>query len=215
MPVLKNQRWELFCQGIVRRLTQTQAAINAGFSARSSESAASRLAKNVKVKARIVELQQQIETAQGAEDFVSGQVRERTYRVLVLDEMLGRMRRLVESRAKKLKDIPGGESGMLVRKLKALGRGKDFQVIEEYEFDAALVNQIRETTKEISIECGQRTEKQEHMLKPVAPAEDLSKVPIEVLLAVREKLLEAEREADRMLIEAAPGSVEVVETNSE
>ena len=57
MPALKNQRWELFCQGIVKGLKKKQAALNAGLSVKFVESAASRLAKNVKVKARIVELQ--------------------------------------------------------------------------------------------------------------------------------------------------------------
>lgn len=38
MPVLKNKRRELFCQGMVQNLTKTQAAMNAGFSAKSAES---------------------------------------------------------------------------------------------------------------------------------------------------------------------------------
>jgi hypothetical protein len=39
MPVLNNQRREIFCQGLTKGLRKTQAAINAGFSVKSAESA--------------------------------------------------------------------------------------------------------------------------------------------------------------------------------
>ena len=38
MPVLKSQKRELYCQAIVKGHNQKQAAMNAGFSAKSAES---------------------------------------------------------------------------------------------------------------------------------------------------------------------------------
>ena len=54
MPILQNQRWELFAQGIAKGLTQGEAYIQAGY--KPSRSAPSRLFENVRVKERVQEL---------------------------------------------------------------------------------------------------------------------------------------------------------------
>ena len=54
MPILKNQRWELFAQGIARGLTQGEAYVQAGY--KRSPSAPSRLFENVRIKERLQEL---------------------------------------------------------------------------------------------------------------------------------------------------------------
>jgi len=54
MPVLRNQRQELFAQGIAKGLTQGEAYVEAGYKA--SPSAPSRLFENVRIKERVQEL---------------------------------------------------------------------------------------------------------------------------------------------------------------
>ena len=54
MPILENQRWELFSQGIAKGLTQGEAYVQAGY--RPSPSAPSRLFENVRIKERVDEL---------------------------------------------------------------------------------------------------------------------------------------------------------------
>ena len=54
MPMLKNQRWELFAQGLASGLTQGEAYVQAGY--KQSPSAPSRLFENVRIKERVQEL---------------------------------------------------------------------------------------------------------------------------------------------------------------
>jgi hypothetical protein len=54
MPILENQRWELFAQGVAKGLTQGEAYVQAGY--RPSPSAPSRLFENVRIKERVAEL---------------------------------------------------------------------------------------------------------------------------------------------------------------
>lgn len=58
-------------------------------------------------------------------------------RVDALQDRWRRMQRVIEERAEdpSMQEIPGGETGILVRTVKGLGRGADFQVVEEYEVD--------------------------------------------------------------------------------
>lgn len=62
MAILKNQRHELFAQGIASGKSATQAAIDAHFSAKTAYSAGGRLLKKVDIKTRISELQHKVET---------------------------------------------------------------------------------------------------------------------------------------------------------
>lgn len=54
MPILKNQRWEIFCQGILKGMTGDAAYTNAGY--KPNVKNAARLKCNEVVKARIAEL---------------------------------------------------------------------------------------------------------------------------------------------------------------
>jgi hypothetical protein len=60
------------------------------------------------------------------------------------------MRRLIEARAKDLAEIPGGDTGMIVKDLK--GRNADQPV---YKFDAALVAELCRHEKQAAEELGQ------------------------------------------------------------
>ena len=63
-----------------------------------------------------------------------------------------KMHRLIEARAESHKDIPGGDTGMLVKDVKSLGEGA---TVDVYSFDAALMREIREIEKHAAEQLGQ------------------------------------------------------------
>ena len=82
-------------------------------------------------------------------------------RVAAQNDRWTRMRRLLEARADSMADVPGGSTGLLVRRYKSVGSGENARVVEEYEFDAALFREVREHEKQSAQELGQWTEKRE------------------------------------------------------
>lgn len=56
MPALKNQRHELFCLALIKGMSQTAAAIQAGYSPKTAAPMASRLLRYVKIVERRAEL---------------------------------------------------------------------------------------------------------------------------------------------------------------
>lgn len=84
-------------------------------------------------------------------------------RVEHLNDRHERMCRLMAARAAdpELAKLPGGDTGLIVRDLKGIGKGEDFQVVETYSFDSALFREFREHEKQIAQELGQWTSKTE------------------------------------------------------
>lgn len=74
-----------------------------------------------------------------------------------------RMRRLIEARAADIKSmgVAGGGEGIMAHSKKMLGSGPTATEIDVYEFDAALVKEMRELEKEASIQLGQRLERKQ------------------------------------------------------
>ena len=237
MPVLKKQRWEVFCQGLATGMPVEQAYENAGFSANGAEKSARRLRARPEIASRLAELKGQIanglaeitevaplqellqpEIASPAprKVFVLGNIADRVYRVSVLNDLLERCQLVIAERALDMKDVPGGKSGQLVRKLKVVGgavtkseaRGKVLiertapEVREEYMFDAALVASIRELTKEAGIEMGQRVEQQAVALVPAADEPNFDHVDTETLTRARDLMEQA-----RLMLEAPETAV--------
>ncbi len=245
MPVLNRQRWEVFCQGLATGIAVEQAYVNAGFSENGAEKSSRRLRAHPKIASRVAELRTSI--ASGLAEitevapiqeliapeiaspvvatkrvFVLGNIADRVYRVSVLEDLLNRHLRLVQARAIDMKDVPGGETGLLVRRLKVIGsstnrrRGGDGESVvertepdvrEEYAYDGALAKEIRELTKEAGIEMGQRTEKQDVTVHAPAAEQKFDDIPLEQLIEARDLM---ERARAMLTIEAAPGSVEEV-----
>lgn len=83
-------------------------------------------------------------------------------RVAALDDRWDRMKRLMDARSADpgMKGVPGGDTGIVVRDLKGIGKGDDFQVVETFAFDAALFREFREHEKQAAQELGQWTERQ-------------------------------------------------------
>ncbi|HEX7313286.1 MAG TPA: hypothetical protein VF297_05170 [Pyrinomonadaceae bacterium] len=87
----------------------------------------------------------------------------RQNRLDALNDRQRRMAEVIRQRAENLKNVPGGGStGLLVRQVKGIGKGEDFQVVEEYAVDTGLLREMREHEKQAAIEVGEWTEKREH-----------------------------------------------------
>jgi hypothetical protein len=86
-------------------------------------------------------------------------IAKRARRVRAQDERWRKLLQVIEERAAdpKVQNAPGGKTGLLVRTLKALGSGPAMQIVEEYEFDAALARELRELEKHAATELGHRT----------------------------------------------------------
>jgi phage terminase small subunit len=151
MPVLAHPKHEQFAQSVAKGITATGAYISAGYSKAGAAASASRLMTNANVSARIRELK----TATAA-SVVKVEIRKRSARVQVGQNIVDRLCRLREARALQYADHPGGATGMLVKEY----RGKNGQQ-EIWKFDAALVSQINATLKQAAIEEGQWSEKRE------------------------------------------------------
>src|SRR5664279_2472092 len=145
MPVLAHTKYEQFAQSIAKGMSATGAYIAVGYSKAGAAASASRLMTNVKVSARIKELK----TANAA-NVVKVEIRKRSARVQVGQNMVDRLCRLREARALEYANHPGGATGMLVKEY----RGKNGQQ-EIWKFDASLVAQTNATLKQVAIEVGQ------------------------------------------------------------
>jgi len=71
-----------------------------------------------------------------------------------------RLHSVIEQRAEAMKDIKeGGDTGLLVRKVKSIGSGEYAERVDEYAVDAPMLKEIRELEKQTSEELGQSKEK--------------------------------------------------------
>jgi len=84
-----------------------------------------------------------------AEGIIQREITNRNARVGLLQDLVDRMRRVIEERGAEMADVPGGSSGLLVKTYK--GKDADSAV---YRFDAALVEQMNATCKQVAIEIG-------------------------------------------------------------
>jgi phage terminase small subunit len=151
MPILAHTKHEQFAQSVAKGISATGAYISAGYSKSGAAASASRLLTSANVSARIKELK----TAAAA-NVVKVEIRKRSARVQVGQNMVDRLCRLRDARALEYADHPGGATGMLVKEY----RGKNGQQ-EIWKFDPALVSQINATMKQVAIEEGQWSEKRD------------------------------------------------------
>lgn len=76
-------------------------------------------------------------------------------RIAYLGDRHRRLRRIIEERGEAMKDVPGGSTGLLVRKVKSIGFGEGAREVEEYAVDTGLLSEIRELEKQSAQELGQ------------------------------------------------------------
>jgi hypothetical protein len=116
---------------------------------------------NWKTDAAFVERVNQI-VAEIQEKIVARGIAEKQNRIDALNRRHKLMEEVIGARAKNLSSVPGGgKTGLLVRQVKGIGKGEQFQVIEEYAVDTGLLKEMREHEKQAAIEVGQWSEKHE------------------------------------------------------
>jgi hypothetical protein len=84
-------------------------------------------------------------------------------RVKALDRRWRKMKRVMAQRAAapEMATVPGGTTGLLVRKVKSMGAGENAREVEEFEVDTGLLKELRELEKQAAQELGQWAEKRE------------------------------------------------------
>jgi hypothetical protein len=82
-------------------------------------------------------------------------------RVDALQDRWERMKGVIAARAEEHASIPGGESGLLVRTVRGVGSGEDFELVELYAVDTGLLRELREHEKQAAQELGQWTERKD------------------------------------------------------
>ena len=145
MPVLTNHRHEQFVQHLAKGLSVTRAYASVYGESDCAGKLGSRLAKKDDIRERVLELQKGM-----AAGVIHAEISNRNARVQAKQNRWDRMRGLIEARAQEMKDVPGGETGMLVRDFK----GKDANQVV-YKFDASLVNELNKVEKQAAEELGQ------------------------------------------------------------
>jgi hypothetical protein len=80
---------------------------------------------------------------------------ERANRLKAQQDRHDRLKRVMEARGAGMVDVPGGETGLLVRRVKSIGYGDSAQVVEEYELDATLLAEARKLEEQAAREVGQ------------------------------------------------------------
>jgi len=202
MPALKNIRHEKFCQGIVSGLSQSKAYTSAGYSERGAKQSAVRLLANAEVRSRVSELRREIESS-----YIQLQITERDERLKADQERWGGMREVIQAR--KTGDYSRAlKTGLLVRRERVIGTGKNAERIEEYEVDTGLLDTMAALEKQVAIETRQWTEKQNVDVtgQISAKAIALSKIMTIPELEELERKMLAAMEAERQgkTIEVAP-----------
>lgn len=89
-------------------------------------------------------------------------------RLEALHDRWTRLRQIMDERGEDpaMKAVPGGRTGLLVRRAKQIGSGENASVEYEYELDAALLREMREHEVQAARELGQ-WEGDEERLRPL------------------------------------------------
>lgn len=107
-------------------------------------------------------------------------IAERQNRVDAYNDRWRKMQEVINQRAKAYAHVTvGGNTGLIVKQTKGIGKGKDFQIVDEYAVDTGLLRELREHEKQAAIELDQWAERHEHTGKG---GEDLFKhITVEIV----------------------------------
>lgn len=127
-------------------------------------------------------------------------IAKKTARVRRLNQDWLKMQRVIEKRGDDpaMRDVPGGDTGLLTVQIKSIGSGANFQEVREYRVDTGLLKELRETEKQAAIELGQWEEHHEHthnlLVGSLTPEQQFARLLTE-LAARRNPLLASESSA--------------------
>jgi hypothetical protein len=135
-------------------------------------------------------------TERAAEELERHAIARKLRRMGGYDRRWRALHQIIEERANDpaMQSVPGGRTGLLVRRTKVIGSGENARELEEYEVDTALLKELRELEKQAAIEAGQWA-KQHEVRGAAAPVsvipdlEELRKLPVEELLRIHRESL--------------------------
>lgn len=90
-------------------------------------------------------------------------IADRRNRVDALNDRWHRLRTIIDARAADATyaAVPGGDTGLLVHRIKVAGIGPAMQLVDEYEVDTDLLRELRAHEEQAARELGQWTERQQ------------------------------------------------------
>lgn len=113
------------------------------------------LAKKIKITKRIRELQSQVaeRAVENATKLVDIEIASKQERCRVYGDIYGRILQVLKERGAdpSMADVPGGKTGLLIRRYKSLGS----QLMPEYAIDTAALAELRATAQQAAEELGQ------------------------------------------------------------
>jgi hypothetical protein len=130
------------------------------------------------------------------DEVIEGGVGDLKMRVIAKNDRWRRLLKTMEARAKDpaIRDVPGGEYGLVVRRERTIHTGKDeYERVIEHEFDKALWDALGSVEQEAATELGQWKSKVEHSIdEPTRKlALELSKAyTLEQLDAIEQRILQ-------------------------
>jgi predicted DNA-binding protein YlxM (UPF0122 family) len=158
MPVFKwskqrNEAAELYA---MRELSNAEIASEVGI----SESSLYRILRESEFRERVAKLQEEFaaEVRRHGIAVVENRVKQLQKRWKLMQEVIR-----ARAESDEMQPVPGGPTGLLVHTVKGVGRGEDFQLIDLYEVDTGLLNELRQHEKQAAQELGQWSEKQEYV----------------------------------------------------
>ena len=131
-----------------------------------SRSTLARWKRNEKFQARVAKIADHF-----AERALQHGIARKEKRVGVLAEVESKLRTVIAERAvdPELQTVAGGKTGLITKTVKGIGKGDDYQVVEVYEVDTAVLKEIRAIHEQVAEELGQRVKKHEMSGKDGGP----------------------------------------------
>jgi hypothetical protein len=109
----------------------------------------------------------QLMVKQAAEDYIkqfkTAGLANKSKRLAVLNDVHDRLTTAVKERGDdpSMKDVPGGETGMVARTYRGVGKGKNFRLISEYKIDTPVIRAILDIHESVREELGDNKQRME------------------------------------------------------
>jgi hypothetical protein len=90
-------------------------------------------------------------------------LRDRENRIRSENERWRKLQDVIEARANdpEMQKVPGGKTGLLVKRTKSVGFGETAEIVEEYAVDTGLLKEIRDLEQQAAKDLGQWVERRE------------------------------------------------------
>lgn len=87
--------------------------------------------------------------------FASIVIANKVNRVRKLDDLVTKIEQVMQARAEKYKDLPGGSTGLIAVRQRMIGSGENATIIDEPHFDKDVVSEYRAVLEQAAKEAGE------------------------------------------------------------